>query len=317
VRTPLPTRLAFVAATLLAACAKEEDTGDAITPYAMPPYGGCAATKVIYRTDEGEEELDDTITWTYDADERLVDYLEVPGYSRSYEQAYAYDGAGCLTAYTETSTSGDDVEVLAYAYTCDGGFPVSGTATDTVSGTVEYQHTYAFTNVVEHGQLVLRTIVVDGDYVEREAISWVDGEEVAYDLWNGERWTDHATWSLGADGRVLEATDEDPGNDDAGTRYRYTYDVHGRAVDWTYVEGVDLETPEFAEHETWNDDLYMQTRIEDDWGLDGVLDSVYDLDCEGPWPWSCDIQYDDGFFSEDDVLDGVPDEHITFAWECP
>lgn len=290
-----------------------EPTEPEQSPYELPPHGGCTVTQTVDETGGPGY----AYSWTYDDEERYARFRYVR-INDSYEQTWAYDGEGCLTDYTETTVADEDLDARAYRYVCADGFPASATLTLSDEEGETWSTSYTFTNIVEDGHVVLETIEEEDGDITRNAASWLNGQLVTYDSWYRESWESHEAWTRDEDGRVLTYVFEDPNAAWGGDRYTYVLDEHGRTVELHYGNGEDYyEVDSYVETQTWHDDIYSPLTLEQDYYADGIVDITYDWDCEQDWPWSCAVEVDSAFQSDDRTLDGEPEEIWDYTWTCP
>ena len=300
--------------------------GDTTSPLEMPYYGECSRDIAFDRLDDGS--VDYTKVWTYDADEHLV-YYQLDDVEGSYdERHYTYDSTGCYVGYERYAIESDgDIEQTTADMSCDEHGNVAHESMVTVYGDPEdpddvWTLTYAYTNNYEGELIVQREVEVWFDIRSYGTYDWVytelneyEGEwMVLRETWLDGEQTENETWDWDADGNLLryEALVLDDGGD---YLEEHSYDEHGRELTERQVSESDDLLRSYSN--VWDDSAYRILEITLDDREDGSPDAVWTRDCQGEWPWSCDVAYEVEADEAGTHVDGVIDHSYTDTWSCP
>jgi hypothetical protein len=307
------------------------EEADGPSPYEMPDRSGCDYD-VAY--DDGADGSVD-VTGHYEYDD--ADRVHVYDYEDSNTGAWStwaatYDDNDCALTISYASVDEDgeigDYEVLA---TCDEHGNRTRWEVEMFIGDPddpdEWLWVYEYANTYD-GDLLVQvdsTITVDlsgteytwweHDYMDYGSDGLVSHHE-NWEEWEKGKpalsWTEDWTWQDADRPLTRDYEDVEEGITETET---WRYDSHGRAVQDD--EQIAEEPPERREY-TWDDSAYRLTSSSLDVGADGVVEGATTFDCEGDWPWSCEVAIDGDTDGEgEEPYDGVVDHAGSTAWTCP
>jgi len=306
--------------------ANDDTSSDGSTsPYEMPYFGDCTKELAFDRQADGSQNY--TSTTEYDADERAA-RLEHVDDDGTYEiREWSYDAAGCYLGYAGYTIESDGgLKTVTLDQTCDEHNNIVTSASAIIFGDLDnpddrWTSDYVYTNTYQGDLLMQRDVewyldiesYGSFDYSYIELLSYDSDLLTLRETWDDGALSENEAWTWDAQGDLLSHEHLLIDSGDTSSE-AYSYDSHGRLLT-RRDESVSDDLLESRAY-SWDEAAYRLTEVIKDLGDDGEPDAVWSFDCQGDWPWSCDVAYDLEDPEGGTSLDGVTDHSYVEGWSC-